>query len=203
MRVTKDPDVRRKELIDAAEELFREKGCEETSVSDIVRKVGVAQGTFYYYFESKDVILDAVLDHYLMDHLEPAIRGIMADASLDAMQKIQLIVKESLSFQTGERKVMEFLHADRNMASHQKYMLKVRDMFVPVITEVLEEGIEEGTFAVPYPRETAELLLVMFAYLHDSAALSADGGYDRKMRAAEDIAVKVLGLKDKGIELNI
>lgn len=203
MRVTKDPEVRRKELICAAEELFREKGCEETSVSDIVRKVGVAQGTFYYYFESKDDILDAVLDHYLMDHLEPAIKGIMADTSLNAVQKIRLIVTESLSFQTGERKVMEFLHADRNMASHQKYMLKVRDMFVPVITNVLEEGIEEGMFTVPYPRETAELMLVMFAYLHDSAALSENGDYGLKLKAAEDIAVKVLGLKEKGIELNI
>lgn len=203
MRVTKDPEVRRKELIDAAEALFREKGCEETSVSDIVRKVGVAQGTFYYYFESKDAILDAVLDHYLMDHLEPVIKAIMADTSLNAVQKIRLIVTESLSFQTGERKVMEFLHADRNMASHQKYMLKVRDMFVPVITNVLEEGIEEGMFTVPYPRETAELMLVMFAYLHDSAALSENGDYGLKLKAAEDIAVKVLGLKEKGIELNI
>ncbi len=204
MRVTKDPEVRRKELIRAAEELFREKGCDETSVSDIVRKVGVAQGTFYYYFESKDDILDAVLDHYLKDHLEPAIRNIMADGSLGTMPKIQGILKESLSFQTGERKVMEFLHADKNMASHQKYMLKVRDVFVPIITEVLEEGVEEGLFTVPYPRETAELMLVMFAYLHDSVTLSsAENDYGRKVRAAEDIAVKVLGLKEKSITINI
>lgn len=203
MRVTKDPAVRRKELIEAAEELFRTKGCEQTSVSDIVKKVGVAQGTFYYYFESKDGILDAVLDHYLMDHLEPAIMNIMADGSLNAMQKVQMIVDESLSFQTGEKKVMEFLHADKNMVSHQKYMLKVRDTFVPLIAGALKEGIEEGLFTIPYPEETAELLLVMFAYLHDSAALSAGRDYGRKMKAAEDIAVKVLGLKEQRITLNI
>lgn len=203
MRVTKDPEVRRGELICAAEELFRENGCEETSVSAIVKKVGVAQGTFYYYFKSKDDILDAVLDHYLRDHIEPAIKNIMADRSLDTMQKIQRIIKESLSFQTGERKVMEFLHADKNMASHQKYMLKVRDVFVPIITEVLEEGIDVGLFNIPYPRETAELILVMFAYLHNSASLSSDGDYGQKIKAAEDIAVKVLGLKEKSITLNI
>ncbi|HTY90555.1 MAG TPA: TetR/AcrR family transcriptional regulator [Methanocella sp.] len=203
MRVAKDPVVRRNELIDTAEELFRENGCEETSVSDIVKKVGVAQGTFYYYFKSKDDILDAVLDHYLKDHLEPAVKGIMADGSLDTMQKIDRIIKESLSFQMGERKVMEFLHTDKNMASRQKYMLKVRDMFVPIITDVLEEGIASGMFTVPYPRETAELLLVMFTYMHESAERSANGDYGRKVKAAEDIVVKVLGLKEKGIELNI
>jgi AcrR family transcriptional regulator len=52
MRVTKDPEIRRKELMDAAEKLFLEHGYEETAVSDIVKKTGVAQGTFYYYFKN-------------------------------------------------------------------------------------------------------------------------------------------------------
>lgn len=204
MRVTKDPEVRRKELICAAEELFREKGCEETSVSDIVAKVGVAQGTFYYYFESKDAILDAVLDHYLLDHLEPTVKNIIADGSLNATQKIQLVINETLTFQMGEKKVIEFMHADSNRISHQKYMLKVRDTFVPLITRLLEQGIEEGVFAVPYPRETVELLLIMFAYLHDAATLSPPGDdYGRKFKAAEDIAAKVLGLKEDRITIHI
>jgi AcrR family transcriptional regulator len=204
MRVSKDPEVRRKELVDAAEGLFREKGCEQTSVSDIVKKVGVAQGTFYYYFKSKDDMLNAVLDHYLRDHLERTVKDIMADGSLDAMQKLQLVINATLSFQTGEKNLIEFLHADKNMVSHQKYMVKVRDTFVPLITRLLEEGIDEGLFVVPYPRETVELLLVMFAYLHDSVALSPPGeDYNRKMKAAEDIAIKVLGLKERGLRLSL
>jgi AcrR family transcriptional regulator len=204
MRVTKDPEVRRNELIAAAEELFREKGCEETSVSDIVRKVGVAQGTFYYYFNSKDDILDAVLDHYLKDHMVPTVMGILADPALDPRQKLQLVIDETLRFQMGEKKIIEFLHADKNMVSHQKYMVKVRDTFVPLVTRLLEQGTEEGMFNVPYPKETVELLLVMFAYLHDAATLSAPGeDYDRKFKAAEDIAIKVLGLKEKRITINI
>jgi AcrR family transcriptional regulator len=202
MRVTKDPEVRRKELIDAAEELFREKGCEETSVSDVVRKVGVAQGTFYYYFESKDDILDAVLDHYLRDHLERTVRDIMADRSKDALQKLQLIISATLSFQTGEKNLIEFLHADRNLVSHQKYMSKVQETFVPLITELVEEGIKEGLFIVPYPRETVDYLLIMFTYLHDFAAMSRQSDdYYRRVKAAEDIAVRVLRLKSGSLRL--
>jgi len=104
MRVTKGPEVRQKELIAAAEELFREKGCEETSVSDIVRKVGVAQGTFYYYFESKDDILDAVLDHYLQGHMVPAVQGILADTTLNPRQKLQRVIdRPSGSRRTSRR----------------------------------------------------------------------------------------------------
>ncbi len=203
MRVTKDPEVRRKELIDAAEELFKEKGCEETSVSDIVKKVGVAQGTFYYYFESKDDILNAVLDHYLRDHLERAVRDILADGSMNALQKLQVIIGATLSFQTGEKNLIEFLHSDRNLVSHQKYMVKVQETFVPLITELVEEGIKEGLFSVPYPRETVEYLLAMFTYLHDYTALTRRaGGSDNKVRAAEYIAVKVLGLGEGSIRLS-
>ena len=43
-RITKDPVVRRNEIIDAAEELFYSVGYDETSVSDIVKSIGVAQG---------------------------------------------------------------------------------------------------------------------------------------------------------------
>jgi AcrR family transcriptional regulator len=204
MRVTKDPEVRRRELIETAEELFKTKGCEETSVSDIVRKVGVAQGTFYYYFQSKDDILDAVLDHYLRDHLERTVRDIIADGSKDALQKLQLIIGATLSFQTGEKNLIEFLHADRNLVSHQKYMVKVQETFVPLITELVEEGIREGLFELPYPRETVEYLLAMFTYLHDYAALTRQtDGHLNKVKAAEYIAVKVLGLKEGSIRLSL
>ena len=56
IRVTKSPEVRRKELRDISEQLFLEKGYEQTMVSDIVRKADVAQGTFYYYFKSKEAV---------------------------------------------------------------------------------------------------------------------------------------------------
>ncbi len=48
VRISKDPEERKNEIVDAAEELFVTKGYEKTSISDIVKKVGVAQGLFYY-----------------------------------------------------------------------------------------------------------------------------------------------------------
>jgi AcrR family transcriptional regulator len=202
MRITKDPEVRRKELIVAAGTLFKEKGCEQTSISDIVKKVGVAQGTFYYYFESKDAVLDAVLDSYLKDQLEPAARRITENSSLDAMQKLQQVINTSLIIQSGERNLIEFLHSDKNLASHQKYMQKIRRTFIPIITNLVEEGIDEGIFKVKYPVETVELMLVMFIHLHDSIAMSGHvEEYRRKVKAAEAISAKVLGTEEGSISL--
>jgi hypothetical protein len=126
----------------------------------------------------------------------------MADRSKDALQKLQLIISATLSFQTGEKNLIEFLHVDRNLVSHHKYMAKVQETFVPLITELVEEGIKEGLFIVPYPRETVDYLLIMFTYLHDFAAMSQQSvDYYRRVKAAEDIAVRVLRLKSGSLRL--
>lgn len=62
IRVVKDPEERRTKLLEASEELFLQKGFGKTMVSDIAGKVGAAQGTFYYYFKSKDEVLAAILE---------------------------------------------------------------------------------------------------------------------------------------------
>lgn len=60
MRITKPPEERKAELMQAARVLFDAKGVAHTRVSDIVKQVGVAQGVFYYYFPSKSSIVAEV-----------------------------------------------------------------------------------------------------------------------------------------------
>ena len=53
MRVTKEPEVRKQEILDTALKLFGENGYEKTSITDIAKAIGVAQGLCYRYFPSK------------------------------------------------------------------------------------------------------------------------------------------------------
>jgi len=88
-RVTKVPEERKQELIDTAERLFLEKGYEQTTVADIVREIEVAQGTFYYYFSSKEEILEAIIEEDITA-LEDDVRQILsredANAAINPMQ---------------------------------------------------------------------------------------------------------------------
>ena len=52
-RTVKEPDVRRNEILDVAQQFFYTKGYEQTSVHDIIDQIGIAKGTFYHYFGSK------------------------------------------------------------------------------------------------------------------------------------------------------
>lgn len=201
MRVTKDPAVRRQELVLAACELFKEKGFEQVSVSDIVQNVGVAQGTFYYYFKTKFDMLDAVVDHYAMESIE-FMKNVADDPGMNATQKIQAIINYALRMDGCDRNFIEYLHSDENLITHQKFMTRSYEMTIPIITGIVEEGIRDGLFHVRYSRETVEMMVYMYGHLHDSLALSAGiDENDRKMRATEDIFVRVLGVKDGVVRL--
>lgn len=67
VRTVKTPEVRRAEILQAASELFQEIGYESTSVDSIVRSAGIAKGTFYYYFKSKDEVLAALAQQLCRD----------------------------------------------------------------------------------------------------------------------------------------
>ena len=56
MRISKEPEARKQEILETAMKLFAEKGYEKTSISDIAKEIGVAQGLCYRYFPSKDIL---------------------------------------------------------------------------------------------------------------------------------------------------
>ena len=88
MRITKDPEERRQEIIETAMHLFYEKGYEKTSIGDIAKAIGVAQGICYRYFPSKEALFDSTVDQYaqiLADRLSlPASKKLSKEASTGA-----------------------------------------------------------------------------------------------------------------------
>ncbi|MGD8519484.1 MAG: helix-turn-helix domain-containing protein, partial [Anaerolineae bacterium] len=109
-RVTKDPDERRTELIACAQQLFYSKGYERTTVRDIVDALGVAKGTFYYYFDSKQQILEAMVDE-LIGQSMALLHEIVVDEALPALVKWARAFRE-LGAWKSERKaeLLAMLH---------------------------------------------------------------------------------------------
>lgn len=65
MRVAKEAEERKQEILDAAERLFASKGFDNTSISNILEETGIARGTLYYHFKSKEELLDAVIERMI------------------------------------------------------------------------------------------------------------------------------------------
>jgi AcrR family transcriptional regulator len=193
-RITKDPELRKNEIIDAAAELFLFHGFDETSVSDIVKKVGVAQGLFYYYFKSKDEVLNAMIER-LTEYYYEEINRIGNDSRLNAVQKVQTIFKMMFSLVAQNEKMVFLVHDERNELLHYRLERKFSDKLILVFTIIIEQGVRERLFDVEYPEETATILLVGLGnYMHGLLGYINDlEGLAGKLRICLAIMEKALG----------
>ena len=167
-----------------------------------MKKVGVAQGTFYYYFQSKDDILDAVVDHYI-DSYQRSLEWLLAREDMDPCRKIEIIANTALAMHKYDPHLVEFLHTEENLVTHQRYIMKSVSVVIPLITAIVEQGKAAGIFDVAYPRESVEMMVYAFRYLEDAVALSGDDERYRQMiQAAEDILTRVLGVERGRLHLD-
>lgn len=159
-RQRKEPEVRRAELVRAAATLFAERGVSDTAVSDIVKAVGVAQGTFYLYFESKDAIVCAVVEAFV-DDMIAYIGGSLSDSQSSAIEKVDAIVTALLEMhdEPYEVELMNVLHRPENREIHDRLMHGMGLRLLPHITAILEQGVAEGTFVAEDPDKTAWFII--------------------------------------------
>ena len=200
VRISKDPEIRRKEILDAAIELFEEKGYDDTAVSDIVKKVGVAQGTFYYHFRSKEDVLDAFLDE-VVEEIRGKVTAI-SDLDLDAIGKVLTYFRVLNTVGVGRERMVDFIHEDRNAMLHHKIEKKIYPKVLPPFQKIIEQGISEGVFDTDYPLEAALAIFgasnAISEGKHDHAMTNV--AEDRILISTTDVMERILGA-EKGIFL--
>lgn len=169
-RVTKDPDERRTELIACAQQLFYSKGYERTTVRDIVDALGVAKGTFYYYFDSKQQILEAMVDE-LIGQSMALLHEIVVDEALPALVKWARAFRE-LGAWKSERKaeLLAMLHVmqmDENLLLRYKVQTTAVQLLSPELAKIIAQGVEEDVLETEYVRESAGITLSIMQGLTD------------------------------------
>ena len=168
MRIVKDAEERKNEILDAAEELFISKGFDNASTNDILQKVGIARGTLYYHFKSKEDIMDALLDRYVQLMLIQA-QQIADDKSIPTYERLtRAILALNLRPIGGGKEIIEHIHKPQNALMHQKTLKVVIKEVTPILTKIIEDGIEEGVFHTPYPYECTEMGITYANVIFDS-----------------------------------
>ncbi|MFK4412937.1 AcrR family transcriptional regulator [Bacillus sp. RC251] len=159
MRTVKEYEERRKEILETAERLFLTKGYTKTTVNDILKEIGIAKGTFYHYFKSKEEVMDEIIMRIIKEDVTKAKR-IVSNPDIPVLDKLfKILMEQSPKSGDVKEKMIEQFHQPNNAEMHQKSLVQSIIHLSPVLTEVLEQGIEEGIFSTPYPQETIELLL--------------------------------------------
>ncbi len=158
MRIVKDYDERRNEIIDTAERLFAIKGYEQCSVNDILTEIGIAKGTFYHYFKSKEEVLDAVINK-ATDIIAERVSAVADNPDLSFDDKIlQLFLAMKIENQMEEG-LLEEMHKVENTLMHQKSLVSVIEMLTPILTCVVKKGNQSGAFHCEYPEQFMQIFL--------------------------------------------
>lgn len=188
-RIVKSPEERRNELITAAQKLFYTKGYEKTTVSDIVKAVGVAQGTFYYHFGSKVGILEAMVRQMIDQQAEQS-RPIVYNDTLSALEKFNLLVGQNNQWKIEHKdaviQLARQLIRDDNVLLEKKMTDYRRQIYGDMLVDIIEEGVEDGIFQIDHARESADLILVISRHLGRSllTLLLADDDRDTRRDTA-------------------
>ncbi len=164
-RIKKSPEVRRNELMDIAETIFTQKGCDHTSPSDIIREARIAQGTFYYYFRSKDDLVRAIIDRYL-DHLGEYVVRVADDPALNAPRKLLLISDALIDLSRKKMGLGKGASVDKSISGREEYVKDLKKKILHLVRQIVRQGIAEGHFETEYPDETAEMLFFVSLYLN-------------------------------------
>lgn len=158
MRIIKKAEERRNEILDAADELFGQKGFDGTSTNDILEKVGIARGTLYYHFKSKEDIMNALIERYNTNLLGAA-QVIAADKSIPVNERIiRVVMSLNISDENGQE-IMEHIHKPQNALMHQKIQKVIMNDVPPILAGIICESIEQGLFNTPFPYECMEMVV--------------------------------------------
>lgn len=157
MRVVKEAEERKNEILDVAERLFGTKGFDSTSTTDILNEIGIARGTLYYHFKSKEEILDAMIDR-MMNRLIEKAEAIVAQKEISVLQRLTMMMLAlNVSDSNFHQELLEQVHKPQNALMHQKMERSLLAGINPMIIALIKEGIEQGICQTDYPEEVAEM----------------------------------------------
>jgi AcrR family transcriptional regulator len=160
-RILKNYHERKDEFLDTAQKLFFSHGYDQTSVDTIIRKMGLSKGTFYYYFESKEDLLDK-LTCKMGDKILKEVKKIADREDLDAAAKLNdaFAVTRSVKLENIEllKVLIKVLYNDRNLFFRYKIFQRFTEILAPEFAKIIRQGMNEKVFSTSYPDEAANLI---------------------------------------------
>jgi AcrR family transcriptional regulator len=189
-RTVKTQEERRTEILDAAQALFFGEGYGATSVNRLIEVVGISKGALYHHFKSKEEVLDCLVER-LTAALVARLEAVLADERMSALDKLNAFYASSGRFKVEHavelRELMRMTYRPENLVLHHRMTAAAARAAVPILTTILDQGVDEGVFDCQHPAWTAELIMKIGALLNEIVAelAMAAGGEPTRLTAAD------------------
>jgi len=199
-RINKEPEARRAELLDVARQLFSSVGYEKTMIVDITKKAGVAKGTFYYYFPTKEAVLEAIL----IDHATGLVGEFKSISSnFAAPQKLQLFI-ECLFSPNHIENIFNNLWAEKQFELFYIICKNSDAIFNVVLSDIIKQGNQDGSLQVILIDETISFLWNTLNCLWEAICNKEPAEmFSGKVKIAEMIIERIFGIAEGTFALPI
>lgn len=165
-RISKPADERKNEIIERSIDLFIKSGIDQTSVSQIINEVGIAKGTFYYYFDSKERLVEECMISIAKFYTGEVFSDLCEKCGADV--KIQKVLDNMVNMDKQGEKIIEYIHKPENLKLHTLISREITKVSYERLLPVVIEGMEDGVFGIEYPDKTLYVLLqFLFSSSHD------------------------------------
>lgn len=199
-------DARPSEILDAALDVFAEKGFAAAKLDDIAARAGISKGTLYLYFTSKEELLKGVVRERIVNMIEEgreligSHRGSSADLLRDfvlewwrrkGMTKVSAIPKLIMSEAGNFPEIAQYYYDEVICPADE------------LITSILRRGVESGEFApMQRPHETvfSVVCAVLFVvnWKHSIGPCIADASFEPEVFLSNHVQLLVEGLRPRG-----
>ncbi len=153
-RVAKPPEERRKDILDAAVEVFVAKGIADARIEEITERAGVSKGTFYLYFKTKDEAAAAAWERH-MNGFADAGEDLLGDAGTPIGARLVTAMEDLCRFSLGHAEVHRALY---DAAGAEQIKAAANERLIQMIGAAVREGVESGDIQCAHPEMTARAL---------------------------------------------
>lgn len=184
------------DILDALQKLLESKNIQTISVSEIAQTAGIGKGSIYYYFPSKNAILEALIERNYKKPIETA-------KNLSNQTNISSFTRMAMILQACRNSSSEFLthKADSSLSAvqersflHQRYLNHLISELKPVLTIIIQQGIDAGDIRFDYPGALAEIVLIVLAVKFDNTIIPSTP------EETEETIVGLISLLEKGTD---
>mgnify|MGYP001101164989 CR=1 FL=1 len=179
-------------ILDALQRLLLERSVQTISVSDIAQAAGIGKGSIYYYFPSKDAIVEALVQRSYEAPLKTA-QSLSARTDIPPFTRMAMIFKacRSSSTEYSKSEAGAGAGAQEKAFLHQTYM---NHLIKPVLSEIIRQGIQAGEIRFDRPDELSEMVLIILTVKMDNTIVPST------KEEIEGTIAALVSLLEKGTE---
>jgi len=200
-----DKSQRRDEIMAAAKEVFARKGFHETTIADIAKEAGLAYGSVYWYFDSKDELFHALMaveESALRNHVAAALAALGVPAeNVGQEAPLRAAVEATLEYFESDKATVKLLLRDRYALGErfEKHLGGIYERFIDDIESFIVAAQERGEVVAAPPRMVAYTLAALVGQLAHRR-LSTDDDVTAAQVADFVVALVLDGLRPRATE---